>query len=99
MNLPAGRQVTNEEVKKYCLKLIELEKETQTIKPGIYRHYKGNLYEVIGSVRHSETLEELILYKALYKSEGENLWVRPGKMFSEQVEVEGKRVLRFTFVE
>lgn len=78
---------------------MEIKKEVKIIKPGIYRHYKGNLYEVIGSVRHSETLEELILYKALYKSEGENLWVRPVKMFNEQVEVEGKKVLRFTFVE
>ncbi|MBI2270121.1 MAG: DUF1653 domain-containing protein [Bacteroidetes bacterium] len=76
-----------------------MEKESKVIKPGIYRHYKGNLYEVISSVRHSETLEELILYKALYKSEGENLWVRPKKMFGEHVEVEGKKVLRFTFVE
>ena len=69
------------------------------MKKGIYRHYKGNLYEVIGTVRHSETLEELVLYKALYLSEGENLWVRPLQMFMEEVEVEGKLVSRFAFVE
>jgi hypothetical protein len=69
------------------------------IKTGIYRHYKGNLYEVIGTARHSETFEILVLYKALYQSEGENLWVRPEKMFLEKVEVEGKVTPRFSFVE
>lgn len=78
---------------------MKVEKEGRIVKPGIYRHYKGNLYEVIGSVRHSETLEELILYKALYLSEGENLWVRPKQMFGENVEVEGKMIPRFSFVE
>ena len=73
---------------------------TKTISPGKYRHYKGKYYQVIGIARHSETLEELVLYKALYTSEfGENsLWVRPKKMFMEDVEVDGKKIPRFEWV-
>jgi len=63
--------------------------------PGFYRHYKGNLYEVIGVARHSETLEELVVYKATYQPEGENLWVRPLAMFNETVLVDGKETPRF----
>lgn len=62
---------------------------------GIYRHYKGKLYEVIAFARHSETLEEMVVYKALYQPEGGNLWVRPKTMFEEEVIVDGKRVKRF----
>jgi hypothetical protein len=62
------------------------------------KHYKGNLYEVIGVAKHSETLEEMVVYKALYQAEGENLWVRPKAMFLEDVEVGGKMVKRFEFV-
>jgi hypothetical protein len=65
---------------------------------GKYRHYKGKEYEVIGTARHSETLEEMVVYKALYQKEGENLWVRPAKMFLEEVKVEGRRVKRFEFL-
>lgn len=68
------------------------------IKSGKYKHYKGRLYEVIGISRHSETLEELVVYKALYQPEGENLWVRPLKMFMEEVEIEGKKMPRFEFL-
>lgn len=70
------------------------------IKKGKYRHYKGNLYEVIGEARHSETLEELVVYRALYKSEyGKNaLWVRPKSMFLEEVVVEGKQTPRFKYI-
>ncbi len=68
------------------------------LKPGKYKHYKGNFYEVIGIARHSETLEELVVYKALYQPEGENVWVRPLKMFTEKVEVEGKLIPRFNFI-
>jgi len=68
------------------------------LKPGNYKHYKGKLYEVIGTARHSETLEELVVYKALYQPEGENLWVRPLKMFTEDVEVDGKKTPRFEFL-
>lgn len=57
-------------------------------KLGKYRHYKGKEYEVIGFAKHSETLEELVVYKALYQPEGENLWVRPKKMFFEEIEIE-----------
>lgn len=66
------------------------------LRPGIYRHYKGNLYEVIGSVCHSETREALTLYRALYGERG--LWVRPTAMFSEEVMVDGLRQLRFEWV-
>ncbi len=62
---------------------------------GFYTHYKGNLYEVIGIAKHSETLEEMVVYKATYQTEGENMWVRPKKMFEETIEVEGKLVKRF----
>ena len=55
--------------------------------PGRYRHYKGGLYEVVGTVRHSETLEPMTLYRALYGEQG--LWVRPAAMFNETVEVAG----------
>lgn len=68
------------------------------IKLGKYKHYKGKDYEVIGVAKHSETLEELVVYKALYQKEGENLWVRPLKMFTEMVVVERKEVKRFEFV-
>jgi cyclomaltodextrinase len=66
--------------------------------PGKYKHYKGKMYEVIGTSRHSETLEELVVYKALYQPEGENLWVRPLKMFVEEVRVDGKKMPRFEFL-
>ena len=69
-----------------------------TLKTGKYKHYKGKEYEVVGIARHSETLEELVVYKALYQNEGENLWVRPLKMFLEEVEIEGKKIPRFEFL-
>ncbi len=64
--------------------------------PGIYRHYKGNDYEVIGTAKHSETLEEMIVYKPLYNNSG--LWVRPLKMFEESVEINGEMVPRFKLI-
>jgi len=66
-------------------------------KKGIYRHYKGNRYELIDIATHSETLEKMVVYKALYGA-GE-VWVRPAHMWNEEVEVNGERVLRFKFVE
>ncbi len=64
---------------------------------GKYRHYKGNMYEVIGLARHSETLENMVVYKALY---GENeIWVRPAHMWNEEVNVDGKLLKRFTYIE
>ena len=65
------------------------------IKAGIYRHYKGAQYQVIDTVRHSETEEELVLYRALYGAKG--LWVRPLAMFKEEVLVHGKTVARFAY--
>ena len=65
-----------------------------TAAPGLYRHYKGNLYEVIDTVRHSETLEPMTLYRALYGERG--LWVRPAVMFLENVELDGSVQPRFT---
>ena len=62
-------------------------------KKGKYRHFKGNLYEVVDLVRHSETQEPLVLYRALYGDHG--LWVRPLEMFFETIEREGKTLLRF----
>jgi len=67
------------------------------IPPGIYRHYKGNSYQVLGVAKHSETEEDLVVYRALYGEWG--LWVRPLEMFSENVEVEGKLVSRFTLIQ
>ena len=66
------------------------------IKPGKYRHFKGNEYEVIGLAHHSETMEELVVYRALYGERG--LWVRPASMWSETVERDGKFCLRFTYI-
>ncbi len=70
------------------------------IKRGRYQHYKGKFYEVIGVARHSETLEEFVVYKALYRSTfGRNtVWVRPYKMFGEKVKVNDRWVPRFKFV-
>ena len=61
--------------------------------PGLYRHYKGMLYEVIDTARHSETLEPMTLYRALYGQRG--LWVRPAAMFAETVVVNGVERPRF----
>ena len=67
------------------------------IKIGKYRHYKGNEYEVLGVAKHSETLEPMVVYKALY---GENqVWVRPLCMWNETVTVDGVVVLRFTYIQ
>jgi hypothetical protein len=63
---------------------------------GKYRHYKGNEYEVIGVAKHSETMEELVVYRALYGEE--ELWVRPLEMFTEEVEVDGKMIPRFEYI-
>ena len=61
--------------------------------PGRYRHYKGMLYDVIGTARHSESLEPMTLYRALYGQHG--LWVRPAAMFNEEVVIDGVRQPRF----
>lgn len=66
------------------------------IKLGKYRHFKGNEYEVIAIARHSETTEEMVVYKALYGEGG--LWVRPAFMWNETVERDGKVFRRFEFI-
>ncbi|HHF0526755.1 TPA: DUF1653 domain-containing protein [Legionella anisa] len=63
------------------------------IKKGIYRHYKGNLYEVIDVAKHSESLEDMVVYRALYGDF--ELWVRPLKMFLENIELNGEVHKRF----
>ena len=67
------------------------------LRPGRYRHYKGKDYEVIGVVRHSETLEPLVLYRTLYGDFGS--WVRPYDMFTGEVQHEGRRQPRFALVD
>lgn len=66
------------------------------LKQGTYEHYKGKQYEVIGIAKHSETLEEMVVYRALYGERG--TWVRPLKMFLEEVEVSGKKMPRFKYI-
>ena len=66
------------------------------LKPGRYRHFKGGEYELLGVARHSETLEPMVVYRALYGEGG--LWVRPAAMWSEHVEREGYSGPRFTYV-
>ena len=68
----------------------------ESIKPGRYRHFKGKEYEVLGVARHSETEEELVVYRALYGDFG--LWVRPVSMWNETVERDGKMFRRFTYI-
>ena len=67
------------------------------IKLGKYRHFKGNEYEVIGIAKNSETLEETVVYKALYGDGG--LWVRPASMWNETVERDGKTYKRFEYID
>lgn len=71
--------------------------QRSSIQKGIYEHYKGNRYEVIDVALHSETLEEMVVYKSLYGDFG--VWVRPLKMFFETVEILGNQVPRFKFIE
>ena len=68
------------------------------VKNGIYQHYKGNKYEVIGIAKHSETLEDLVVYRAVYDNKVSQLWVRPLKMFTEMVSVNGEEIERFKYI-
>ncbi|NCC70929.1 DUF1653 domain-containing protein [bacterium] len=71
-------------------------------KLGKYIHYKGNLYEIIAFGKHSENLEDMVIYKALYESEEfgkDMIWIRPEKNFFEMVEINGIKKARFTFLE
>ncbi len=77
--------------------LSPLSKEATQLKPGMYEHYKGNRYEVIGVARNSESLEECVVYRALYGDR--DLWVRPLKMFLEFVFIEERgEVPRFRYI-
>lgn len=67
------------------------------IRLGKYRHFKGGEYEVVGIAKHSETQEEMVVYRALYGDGG--LWVRPASMWNETVERDGKTYQRFTYIE
>ena len=66
------------------------------IKPGLYRHFKGNEYELIDIARHSETMEPMVVYRALYGEGG--LWVRPASMWNELVDRDGYRGPRFLYI-
>jgi cyclomaltodextrinase len=66
------------------------------IKPGRYRHFKGNEYEVIGIAKNSETMEEMVVYRALYGEHG--LWVRSAQMFAEVIERDGRMLPRFQYI-
>ena len=68
----------------------------ESIKPVRYRHFKGKEYEVLGVARHSETQEDMVVYRALYGDFG--LWVRPARMWNESVERDGKTFRRFTYI-
>lgn len=70
----------------------------ESIRPGIYRHYKGPEYRVMNLVRHSETEEVLVHYECLYPNPAGQFWVRPLKMFNETVEIEGKTIPRFRYI-
>ena len=72
-------------------------KSAQSLQPGIYRHYKGNLYQVLGVAQHSETGEQLVVYVPQYGEGG--YWVRPLDMFCEQVELNGQSLPRFALVD
>jgi hypothetical protein len=74
-----------------------MEASNATIQSGIYRHFKGELYEVLHLARHSETQEEHVVYRALYGTQ--EVWLRPLAMFTEVVEFDGVSVSRFTWVE
>ncbi len=67
----------------------------EEVKPGKYRHFKGKTIEVIGTGKHSETLEEMVVYK----EEDGNIWIRPKRMFLEKMKVGGKETQRFEFLE
>ncbi|MDD2807275.1 MAG: DUF1653 domain-containing protein [Patescibacteria group bacterium] len=71
---------------------------SQNFKLGRYRHYKGKDYQVVGIAKQSETLEDLVIYEALYNNETSKLWARPLKMFTSEVIFEGKKVPRFEYL-
>lgn len=81
----------------YLILIIERIMFMNQIKKGKYRHFKGNDYEVIGIAKNSETLEEMVVYRALYGDM--ELWIRPASMWNEEIERDGKIYKRFTYVD
>jgi hypothetical protein len=78
---------------------MDLRRQSKMIHPiplGVYRHYKGYQYEVIGFAKHSETLEDMVIYKALYGERG--TWVRPLSMWDNPIELNGQTVKRFEYL-
>lgn len=75
---------------------MEARQGLTTLKPGVYRHFKGNLYRLLYVARHSETLEYMVVYQALYGERG--IWVRPAAMWTERVTRDGYDGPRFTWV-
>ncbi len=75
---------------------MEFQKAIKEIKLGKYRHFKGKEYEVLSIARHSETLEPMVVYRALYDEGG--VWVRPAEMWNERVEKDGKSLKRFSYI-
>lgn len=76
---------------------IFYEEDTMELIPGRYRHFKGNEYELVGIARHSESMEEMVVYRALYGEGG--LWVRPASMWTETVDRDGYHGPRFVLIE
>ena len=70
----------------------------KVVKIGIYQHYKGNKYEVIGVAKDSETLEEFVVYRALYDNKVSKLWIRQVDLFTDKVEVDGESVDRYKYI-
>jgi len=68
------------------------------LKLGVYKHFKGKKYRVLGAAKHSETLEDFVVYEVLHENKTSKLWVRPLEMFMGDKEIDGKKVKRFTFV-
>lgn len=68
------------------------------IRPGVYLHFKNLKYKVIGEAKHSETLEDYVIYEALYDNPESKIWIRPKKMFLEKVEIKGKILPRFKYI-
>lgn len=79
-----------------CKKDVKESSAMPDFKPGRYRHFKGNEYELLYLARHSETLEDMVVYRALYGEGG--LWVRPARMWNELVERDGVTCPRFTYI-
>ena len=67
------------------------------IRPGLYRHFKGNMYRVLYNAKHSETMEDMVVYQALYGEKG--IWVRPRAMFCEEITRDGKTFKRFEYID